>query len=95
MDEKKKFNDFPYGIIKPIDITLNPYALYDRIKSKKIFCRKCHEMKKIYYLTPCIKIICGCGIGYLNCTDPDKGLYEWNFKSKYDLKKKKEKDLYG
>ena len=53
--------DFDYGIIRPLDLTLNPTAIYDFVEEQKIICSKCHKYVDVQFKDKFIKIICGCG----------------------------------
>jgi hypothetical protein len=85
---KQEEPSFDYGIIRPIDIHVNPYALYDYIESQKILCSKCHAFVKIYFKEKFIKIVCGCGVTLLYPKREDRGnAYFLRHVSKHEVKR--------
>jgi len=53
--------NFEYGIVRPIDLTVRPTALYDYIDSQKVICSKCKGFIHIQFKEKFIKIQCKCG----------------------------------
>lgn len=73
---RKNINEepnFDYGIVRPIDLTVNPTALYDFIEEQKALCSKCHKHVHIQFKDKFIKITCGCGTTLIYPKREDRG----------------------
>ena len=68
--------DFDYSFgLRVLDFSLNPSALFDKIKSKKFICSKCHNLITVKTNKTELTFKCNCGtlIVYPERPDRDNG----------------------